>query len=107
MSIIPNTNPFEDSPFTALSTSPLSRDAAFLSSQFDWQESPDAHVLTAEVPGLTREEVKVEVEDGGVLQDRDKIATATATAIHNNVNGVFVVAGFEFKRALFAVCLVL
>ncbi|ESW31351.1 hypothetical protein PHAVU_002G231300 [Phaseolus vulgaris] len=68
MSIVPNANPFQDSPFTALSTSALSCDPSFLSGQFKWEETADAHVLKGEVPGLRREDVKVEVEDGRVLQ---------------------------------------
>ncbi|RWW00791.1 hypothetical protein BHE74_00019104 [Ensete ventricosum] len=34
----------------------------------DWKETPEAHVFKADVPGLTTEDVKVEVEDGRILQ---------------------------------------
>ncbi|KAH6829601.1 HSP20-like chaperones superfamily protein [Perilla frutescens var. hirtella] len=35
----------------------------------DWKETAEAHVLKADLPGMKKEEVKVEVEDGGrVLQ---------------------------------------
>lgn len=34
----------------------------------DWRETPTAHVFQADVPGLKKEEVKVEVGDGNVLQ---------------------------------------
>ncbi|XP_020239810.2 18.1 kDa class I heat shock protein-like [Cajanus cajan] len=55
MSLIPS---MEDSP------------AALMGSlgQLEWKETAEAHVLKAEVGGLRREEVKVEVEDGRVLQ---------------------------------------
>ncbi|KAK7319729.1 hypothetical protein RJT34_04454 [Clitoria ternatea] len=72
MSIIPN-NPFGDAPFSAaLSTTgpELTHNPAFLSSQVDWEETPEAHVFKADITGMKKEEVKVEVEDGRVLQIR-------------------------------------
>jgi HSP20 family protein len=42
--------------------------AAFASARIDWKETPEAHVFKADVPGLKKEEVKVEVDDGNVLQ---------------------------------------
>ncbi|KAJ1282735.1 hypothetical protein BS78_03G074300 [Paspalum vaginatum] len=33
----------------------------------DWKETPEAHVLLADLPGVRREDARVEVEDGGVL----------------------------------------
>jgi HSP20 family protein len=45
-----------------------SETAAFAGARFDWKETPEAHVFKADVPGLKKEEVKVEVEDGNVLQ---------------------------------------
>ncbi|GJS37208.1 17.3 kDa class I heat shock protein-like protein [Tanacetum coccineum] len=36
--------------------------------ELDWKETPEAHVFKADLPGIKKEEVKVEVEDGRVLQ---------------------------------------
>ncbi|KAL7147803.1 hypothetical protein ABFS83_06G132800 [Erythranthe nasuta] len=36
--------------------------------RIDWKETPEAHLFKVDVPGLKKEEVKVEVEDGSILQ---------------------------------------
>ncbi|CAI0553119.1 unnamed protein product [Linum tenue] len=42
--------------------------SAFVNTRIDWRETPEAHVFKADLPGLKKEEVKVEVEDDRVLQ---------------------------------------
>ncbi|GMN23945.1 hypothetical protein TIFTF001_000341 [Ficus carica] len=60
-------NPFRD--FPLISSSSLSGEtSALVNARVDWKETPEAHVFRADVPGLKKEEVKVEVEDGMVLQ---------------------------------------
>ncbi|TYI73240.1 hypothetical protein E1A91_D07G117100v1 [Gossypium mustelinum] len=37
--------------------------SAFFNAQIDWKENPKAHIFKANLPGLKKEEVKVEIED--------------------------------------------
>ncbi len=57
-------DPFKDFPFPEFSR----ENSAFVSTKIDWKETPEAHVFKADLPGLKKEEVKVEVEADRVLQ---------------------------------------
>ncbi|KAI3470805.1 hypothetical protein Pfo_027468 [Paulownia fortunei] len=55
-------------PFLELPLSSSNETSQFAATRIDWKETPEAHVFKADVPGLKKEEVKVEVEEGNVLQ---------------------------------------
>jgi HSP20 family protein len=60
-------DPFKDFPFPSSSLIPR-ENSAFVSTRIDWKETPEAHVFKADLPGLKKEEVKIEIEDDRVLQ---------------------------------------
>ncbi|KDP44849.1 hypothetical protein JCGZ_01349 [Jatropha curcas] len=65
-------DPFEGLPFysgtVANVPSTQHETAAIANARVDWRETPEAHIFAVDLPGLKKEEVKVEVEDGRVLQ---------------------------------------
>ncbi|KAF8369288.1 hypothetical protein HHK36_032702 [Tetracentron sinense] len=62
-------DPFQDSPSSIAPRSEFSGEtSAFANTRIDWKETPEAHLFKADLPGLNKEEVKVEVEEGKVLQ---------------------------------------
>ncbi|KAG7946991.1 hypothetical protein I3843_14G070200 [Carya illinoinensis] len=63
-------DPFDGPLSSAIANVPPSAQetAALANLRIDWKETPEAHVFHADLPGLKKEEVKVEVEDGRILQ---------------------------------------
>lgn len=73
-SLIPSTATSLIPSATAAATSviPRSETAAetlpFANVRIDWRETPEAHVFRADIPGVRKDEVKVEVEEGNLLR---------------------------------------
>ncbi|KAF3960194.1 hypothetical protein ACB098_06G149800 [Castanea mollissima] len=61
-------DPFEGFPPLSSHSNFPSETSSFAAAKVDWKETQNAHVFKADVPGLKKEEVKVEIEDGRVLQ---------------------------------------
>ncbi|KAL8213877.1 hypothetical protein R6Q57_003326 [Mikania cordata] len=60
-------DPFREFPIP--SSSDLSEEtSALFNARVDWKETTEAHIFKADLPGIKKEELKVEVEDGNVLQ---------------------------------------
>ncbi|XP_028796781.1 18.1 kDa class I heat shock protein-like [Neltuma alba] len=60
-------DPFEGWPTLPLAGFP-SEMSSFAHAEVDWKETPAAHVFKADVPGMKKDEVKVEIEEGKILQ---------------------------------------
>ncbi|KAH7331938.1 hypothetical protein KP509_20G059000 [Ceratopteris richardii] len=68
--------------------------AAVANTQVDWKETPEAHIFKGNLPGLSKDEVKVQVEEGRVLQisgERRKEETTQGEKWHRveRVHGSF------------------
>ncbi|RZC76375.1 hypothetical protein C5167_000463 [Papaver somniferum] len=72
-------DPFQGFPFSGSNSSSsalsfpagseISKETSQLANtRIDWKETPEAHIFRADLPGIKKEEVKVEVEEGRVLQ---------------------------------------
>ncbi|KAM3739907.1 hypothetical protein ACB098_08G058600 [Castanea mollissima] len=65
-------DPFKDFPFPSSSSLYVpqfpTEASAFVNTRIDWKETPEAHVFKADLPGIKKEEVKVEVEDDRVVR---------------------------------------
>ncbi|XP_048327810.2 15.7 kDa heat shock protein, peroxisomal [Ziziphus jujuba] len=49
---------------------PIYREWSGSTALMDWLESPNAHIFKVNVPGFSKEDIKVQIEDGNVLHIR-------------------------------------
>ncbi|KAF9624629.1 hypothetical protein IFM89_012051 [Coptis chinensis] len=61
-------DPFQDFLLSPFRSEFSNETTQFANTRIDWKETPEGHVFKADLPGLKKEEVKVEVEEGRVLQ---------------------------------------
>ncbi|XP_065866610.1 17.6 kDa class I heat shock protein 3-like [Euphorbia lathyris] len=61
-------DPFEGIISSLNAPSSISETSAFVNTKIDWKETPESHIFKADLPGVKKEEVKVEVEEGRILQ---------------------------------------
>ncbi|KAJ4779650.1 hypothetical protein LUZ62_063907 [Rhynchospora pubera] len=66
-------DPFVGFPFNNTNRSLATFDnetSSFVNARIDWKETAEAHIFKADLPGMRKEEVNVEVEEGKCAQNK-------------------------------------
>ncbi|PKU75769.1 18.2 kDa class I heat shock protein [Dendrobium catenatum] len=59
---------FSDNAIYAPGSNFVTKVSTFANSRFDWNETPEAHIVEPDLPGVKKEDVKVEVMENRGLQ---------------------------------------
>ncbi|KAK4360952.1 hypothetical protein RND71_019904 [Anisodus tanguticus] len=75
---------FNPSTWNSFFTSPLLFPFQFIPENYvHWRETPESHIYSADLPGLKKEEIKVEVDDSRYLIIRTEAANETTEPIRS------------------------
>ncbi|KAH0465630.1 hypothetical protein IEQ34_005733 [Dendrobium chrysotoxum] len=85
---------FSDNTIYAPGSNCMTEVMIFANSHFDWRETLEAHIIEADLPGVKKEDVKVEVVEGGILQihgerKREQEEKTHRWHLHERGNGKF------------------
>ncbi|KAL2454880.1 22.0 kDa heat shock protein [Abeliophyllum distichum] len=67
MVLLPQEDPFKILEHTPL-TIPKGIDHSLALARTDWKETPAAHIISLDIPGIKKEDVKIEIEENRVLR---------------------------------------
>ncbi|KAH0466353.1 hypothetical protein IEQ34_006456 [Dendrobium chrysotoxum] len=73
---------FSDNAIYASGSNFVTEVSTFANSRFKWKETSEAHIFKVKLPSVKKEDVKVKVVEGGVLQISDEQKREQEELIH-------------------------